>query len=71
MISLAILALAVAPLQDPKPSEVYASWKFRPDQVEEGEVADLRRKNPLRLEGGARVSGAAGPGAPSTLCGRL
>ncbi len=63
MITLAIIALACAPLQDPKPNEVFANWKFRPDQVEDGEVADLRGKTPLRLEGGARVSGAAGPGA--------
>ena len=63
MISLALLVLAAAPLQDPKPNEVYASWTFRPEEVKDGEVRDLRKKNPLRLEGGARVSAAAGPGA--------
>ncbi len=63
MISIALMAFACAPTQDPKPSEVFASWKFRPEEVEEGEVKDLRGKNPLRLEGGARVSGSAGPGA--------
>ena len=63
MISLALITLACAPTQAPKPSEVFASWKFRPEEVKEGEVRDLRGKNPLRLEGGARVSGAAGPGS--------
>jgi outer membrane protein assembly factor BamB len=63
MITLALLLLAAAPLQDPKPNEVYASWTFNPDEVEGDEVSDLRKKNPLRLEGGARVSAAAGPGA--------
>ena len=42
MISLALMALACAPTQDPKPSEVFASWKFRPEEVKEGEVRDLR-----------------------------
>ncbi|MDE0892827.1 MAG: hypothetical protein OSB14_11645, partial [Planctomycetota bacterium] len=63
MITLAIIALTCAPLQDPKPNEVFASWKFRSEEVEAGEVKDLRGKNPLRLEGGARVSDSAGPGA--------
>ena len=63
MISLILTALACTPAQEPKPSEVFASWSFRPEEVEGGEVRDLRGKNPLRLEGGARVSAAAGPGA--------
>ena len=63
MISLILTTLACAPAQEPKPSEVFASWSFRPEEVEGGEVRDLRGKNPLRLEGGARVSAAAGPGA--------
>ena len=35
MISLALLVLAAAPLQDPKPNEVYASWTFRPEEVKD------------------------------------